>query len=159
MRRVVTFLALVGLALAGPAGAQAKSIAPPGQSEADQYFETVPAPAGPRSPDGSKREADAVSDGSLSAATGRALARRGPQGQALATAVARTAAASRGAGREGGAAPGRSHSPSAAPAAAPGSAGLGVLFPLALVATALAAVAFAVARSRRPAAGRRPATR
>ena len=151
----MTFLALVGLALAGPAGAQAKSIAPPGQSEADQYFETVPAPAGPRSPDGSKREADAVSDGSLSAATGRALARRGPQGQALATAVARTAGASRGAGGERGASPGRSRSPSAAP----GSAGLGVLFPLALVAIALAAVAFAIARSRRPVAGRRPATR
>ena len=154
----MTFLALVGLALAGPAGAQAKSIAPPGQSEADQYFETVPAPAGPRSPDGSKREADAVSDGSLSAATGRALARRGPQGQALATAVARTAGAGgrRGASQGGGA---TSRGAAAVSSTAAGSAGLGVLFPLALVATALAAVAFAIARSRRPVASRRPATR
>lgn len=135
-------LALPLLALAAlplPAGA-APIAAPPGNSEADQYFETVPAPAGGRSRDSSKTAEDSVREGRLSAETARALERRGETGQALATAVAQTAPG----GKPGDGPP----PPQTAGAPAPTEQGLGALFPLILVATAAGAAGFAVARWR-----------
>jgi hypothetical protein len=144
MWRVAT-LALLALALSLPGAAAARSVAPPGNSEADQYFETLPASAGPQAPNPSKDEAVAVRDGNLSAGTARALQRHGATGRALGAAVAETAPAR--AARAGSAS-------RAAPAPAvrlPVGAGLGAAFPLALVATAAAAIGFAVGRRRRAA--------
>lgn len=147
---------LLALTPALPAGAAARVVAPPGNSEADQYFETVPGSAGPRGPDSAKKEDDAVRDGSLTPATARALRQRGAAGRVVVTAVARTAPArTRGGGGGAGGRPGGGSPPSPSPAsspAVPGKPGLGALFPLALAATALAAAAFALGRRRRPAA-------
>jgi hypothetical protein len=144
MRRAATLGFLLTLALAAPAGAAVRVVAPPGNSEADQYFQTLPSSSGPRAPDATKKARDAVRDGALSEATEGALRQRGPRGLGLATAVAKTAPAGEAAGPGG--------SRLQAPAAAigpPSEPGMGALFPFALAATAAAALAFALARRRR----------
>jgi hypothetical protein len=140
MRKTTTLALLLALALAAPrpAAAAARVIAPPGNSEADQYYETVPGPAGPRAPDLTKKARDAVREGALSEAAERGLRHRGPTGLALATAVAQTALP----GGSGG------HGSPAPVASVPDEQGLGNLFPLILVAAGAAAVAFTVARRR-----------
>ncbi len=137
MRKIATLALLLALAAPVPAGAAVRVIVPPGNSEADQYYQTVPGATGPRVPDPTKVARDAVREGALSDATEHALRRRGPTALALATAAAQTP--ERGAGRGG------------APAAVgrpAGEPGLGDLFPLVLAASAAAALAFAVARRR-----------
>ena len=141
MGKIATLTVLLALALPLPAAAVARVVAPPGNSEADQYYETLPSPSGPRAPV-SKKDAP---DGALGEATEGALRQRGPTGLALATAVARTAPAG---------AAGSDRSPRAAPlpesaVRMPDERGLGVLFPLILVAAAAWAAAFAVAARRR----------
>ena len=140
MWRVGTIALLLSLALAQPAAAAVRVVAPPGNSEADQYFQTLPGASGPRAPDSAKQTRDAVRDGALSEATERALRQRGAAGLALATTVAKTAPAGQPLG-------GSSSSPAAA--RIPGKPGLGALFPLVLLTAAAAAAAFAVARRRR----------
>lgn len=144
MRKSSTpILALIlALAVALPASAAARAVAPPGNSEADQYFETLPGSAGPRAPDPARRARDAVRDGALGEATEGALRGRGPAGLALADAVAQTAPPRTLPGRPGGAPP--------PPAGALGRPGLGAAFPLALGLAAAAALAFALTRRRRP---------
>lgn len=138
MARSMALAALLALALPLP-GAVARSIAPPGNSEADQYFETLPDTTGPRSQDSSRSRRDAVQEGSLSAETAAALARRGIVGRALADAVAATTPSNASAiDAKGRAATGKG--------SAPGGRGLGVAFPLALGSAALAAFAFGLAR-------------
>lgn len=142
MRKTTTLALLLALALAAPlpAVATARVLVPPGNSEADQYYETVPSPTGPRAPDTTKKARDAVRDGALSEATEQGLRHRGPTGLSLATAVAQTAL-------PGG--PGSAGSPSPALAGRiPAEQGLGDLFPLILAIAAAAAVAFTVARRR-----------
>lgn len=133
-------LVLGGLLALGTSVAAARVVAPPGNSEADQYFQTVPGSAGPRSPDSSRTPDDAVREGTLPAASAAALEARGPSGEALADAVGATGPSGvadiSGSSGEGAAAPG-------------GGEGLGVLFPLALLGAAAGAIAFAVARRRR----------
>jgi hypothetical protein len=140
MRKTTTLVLLLALALAAPhsAAAAVRVIAPPGNSEADQYYETVPSPTGPRAPDTTKKARDAVREGALGEATEQGLRHRGPAGLALATAVAQTALP----GGPGGAGP-----PSLA-VSVPDEQGLGDLFPLLLVIAAAAGVAFTVARRR-----------
>lgn len=137
---------LLALALLpATAGAAVHAVAPPGNSEADQYYETLPASNGPRAPDTTKKAHDAVRAGSLSEASERALRRRGPRGFALATAVARTAppgTVSRAGDRLAPLSP-------AARVEPPSQPGMGAAFPLILAATAAGAAAFAL--SRRPA--------
>jgi hypothetical protein len=139
MRKTTTLALLLALVLAAPqsATAAARVIAPPGNSEADQYYETVPSPTGPRAPDTTKKARDAVREGALSEATEQGLRHRGPVGLALATAVAQTALQR---GKE-------SPSPSLA-LSVPEEQGLGDLFPLILVLAVAAAVAFTLARRR-----------
>jgi hypothetical protein len=144
--RKITTLALL-LALAAPPGAEAavRVVAPPGNSEADQYYQTLPGSAGPRAPAQKRTTEDAVRDGQLSPATARALERRGAEGAALATAVAKTAPP-RGDGS------GNASPPIVAGAAkAPAEQGLGGLFVPILAITMAASVAFFFARRRRPA--------
>jgi len=141
MGKIATLALLLMLAVPAPAAAVARVVVPPGNSEADQYFQTVPTATGPRTPDPSKDARDAVRDGALSAGTERALRQRGPAGLALATAVAQTA------GPRGGGASGRP-ARQAAVARIPGDPGMGTLFPLLLALTAAAALAFFAARRR-----------
>lgn len=136
-----TTIVAVLVALALPSAVPAAPVAvPPGNSEADQYFETLPAPSGGRSPDTAKTVEDAVRERQLDAGTAKALEGRGKAGRAVATIVAQT-----GPPRHGGG--GRSR---VAVANAPEKQGLGAVFPLILMGTAVAAGAFAVARWRRP---------
>jgi hypothetical protein len=144
MLRAATFVFLLALALPAGASAAPRALAPPGNSEADQYYETLPASTGPRAPDATKKAHDALREGALSEATEHALRRRGPRGLALATAVARTAPASRsGAGSQAGA--------EAAAIGPPSEPGMGALFPVVLAGTAAATLAFALFRRRSPA--------
>jgi len=145
MRKTTTLALLLVLAMPLPAGAAVRVVAPPGNSEADQYYQTLPGATGPRAPDAEKETRDAVRDGVLSEATETSLRQRGPEGLALATVVAKTAPSGvLGAMDRGGSPP----ASSAAAVRAPDDQGLGGLFPLALALTAVAALAFAVARWR-----------
>ena len=143
MRKTTTLALLLVLALPLPAGAAVRVVAPPGNSEADQYYQTLPAASGPRAPDSAKETRDAVRDGALSETTERVLRQQGPTGLALATVVAKTAPA----GVPEGGGGGDGSSPASA-VRVPDDQGLGTAFPLLLVATAAAALAFAVARLR-----------
>ncbi len=146
MRKATTLALLLVLAMPLPAGAAVRVVAPPGNSEADQYYQTLPGATGPRAPDSARETRDAVRDGALGEATERALRERGPEGLAVATVVAKTAPAG-----VPGAGAGRGGSQAAAPASAvrvPGGQGLGGFFPLVLVLTAAGAIAFAAARRR-----------
>jgi len=139
MGKITTLALLLALVLAAPqsAVAAARVLAPPGNAEADQYYETVPSPTGPRAPDTTKKARDAVRDGALSEAAEQGLRHRGPAGLALATAVAQTALPE-----------GHGALSPALAVSAPEEQGLGDLFPLILVAAAAAAVAFTLARRR-----------
>lgn len=137
MRKTTTLALLLALLLAAPQAAAARVVAPPGNSEADQYYETVPSPTGPRAPDTTKKARDAVRDGALRETMEQGLRHRGPVGLALVTAVAQTAVP-------------KGHG-SASPASAlsvPEEQGLGDLFPLILVLAGAAAAAFTLARRR-----------
>jgi hypothetical protein len=141
MRKIATLALLLALVAPLPAASAARVVAPPGNSEADQYFETLPGSTGPRAPVPTKD----AREGALGEATEQALLRRGATGEALAVAVARTAP-NRGAGGGG------SSRQAPLPASAvriPGEKGLGALFPLALVATTAAAFAVALSHRRR----------
>ncbi len=140
MGKITTLAVLSALVLAAPAAAAVRVVAPPGASEADQYYETLPASTGPLAPDPAKKARDAVRDGALTEAGEGALRKRGPRGLALATAVAQTAPAG---GPHGSVPPGQ---PVLGPSA---KRGLGALFPFVLAATAAAALAFALTRRRR----------
>ncbi len=147
MRKATTLALLLVLAMPLPAGAAVRVVAPPGNSEADQYYQTLPGATGPRAPDSAKETRDAVRDGVLSEATEGALRERGPEGLAVATVVAKTAPSSGvlGARAERG---GSSPAPPASAVRVPDDQGLGALFPLVLVLTAAGAIAFAAARRR-----------
>lgn len=137
MRKATTLALLLALVLAAllPASAAARVLVPPGNAEADQYYETLPSPTGPRAPDLTKKARDAVREGALSETAEQGLRQRGPTGLALATAVAQTAL------------PG-GNGPAPAGLSAPAEPGLGALFPLILALAAAAAAAFAFARRR-----------
>ena len=137
MAKIATPMLAIALAMPAPAGAAVHAIVPPGNSEADQYSQTIPGSTGPRVPDPTRDPGDAVRAGALSEGAEGALRRRGTNGAALATAVAQTT--ERGAGRP--AAPG-------APGRPAGDAGLGTGFQLLLLAIAAVALAYAVARRR-----------
>lgn len=141
--KTTTLALLFVLAMPLPAGAAVRVVAPPGNSEADQYYQTLPGATGPRAPDSAKETRDAVRDGALSEDTERALRQRGPEGLGVATVVAKTAPA----GVPGGAA-NSDGSQSASAVRVPDDQGLGALFPLVLALTAAGAIAFGVARWR-----------
>ena len=143
MGRIATLAAVLTLLAPASAIAAARTVAPPGNSEADQYFQTLPGSAGPRTPDPTGTPQGAVREGSLTASAARGLAARGETGRALADAVARTAPPR-------GSRVGRGSEPPAEASGSLGSPGMSTAFPLILVATAAAAAGFALARRRRP---------
>jgi hypothetical protein len=143
MRKTTTLALLLVLAMPFSAGAAVRVVAPPGNSEADQYYQTLPGATGPRAPDQAKETRDAVRDGAFSEATERALRQRGPEGLAVATVVAKTAPA----GESGADARGGSQAAASASAVrVPDDQGLGAFFPLLLALTAAGALAFGAAR-------------
>jgi hypothetical protein len=141
MGKTAILAVLLALAAPLPAASAARVIAPPGNSEADQYFETLPGPTGPRAPVAKKD----AREGALSDVTERALQGRGATGEALAVAVARTAPS----GVVGGGSSTHSVPLPASAVRIPGEKGLGPLFPLILVVTTAAAIGFAVSQQRR----------
>jgi hypothetical protein len=144
MRKATTALLL--LLLAFPVQAAAASVAaPPGNSEADQYFETIPTPDGAGSPDRDKTVEDAVREGTLTPEAAQALEKQGADGRAIADVVAQTGPAGTTRPDDNG-----DGSPAQVTGSvtAPDDEGMGILFPLILAVMAAAALAF-VARSHR----------
>jgi hypothetical protein len=139
MGKTATLAVLLALVAPIPAAAAGRVVAPPGNSEADQYYETLPSATGPRAPDSIREARETARDGALAGATEHALRQAGPRGLALLDGVARTAPA----GRAGG-----GGSAAVSGARVLDERGLGDLFPLILVLTAAAALAFAVIRRR-----------
>lgn len=149
MRKTTTVTLLVAF-LAIPLPATAASIAtPPGNSEADQYFESLPTSQGPRSPDPERTPQDAVAEGTLTQASAEALEARGKDGQTAASIVAQTAPTV-GAG-DADRSTGTNNAGTATNAAfeLPEEDGMGIVLPLILVATGAAALGFALDRRRR----------
>ena len=143
MRKITTLAVVLAAVAAISSSADARTVAPPGNSEADQYYQTLPGSTGPRAPATKRTAEDAVRDGQLSASSEAALRRRGPEGEALVTAVARTAPV----GGEGG----RSGSPGPGVVPPPDERGLGAVFAPLLAIVAAASIAFFVLRRRRTA--------
>ena len=155
--RKSTPLIILLLTLALPAEAAAIT-APPPSSQADQYYETLPGAWGPTSPDSTKTAKDAVREGKLTAVTARVLQAQGPEGRGVADVVAKVAppgVARQGRGSGEGSSPrgsGEGSSLSSISFPAPDKQGMGVLFPLILLATLAAALTFAMDRRRRSSA-------
>jgi hypothetical protein len=134
-------LAALAICLLSPALASARITVPPGATEGDQYFEEVPNGAGGSSVDRHGGGAGGSGGGPAVAAT-QALNAMGPEGQAAADLANsnRPPVAGQGSG-------GDNAQPSSSTA---GEGGMGALFPILLVAAALAAVAYGLRRRLNP---------
>lgn len=157
------------LAITAPAQAGERLIYPPGHAGADQYAEVVPTAAGNAAPPSGGGGSGPLTTSSTHAiaqiGSGRAgtakLSRLGKDGHAAAALAAANAPApvsastGRAAGSGATAAPVQVTTPggsisSGISHALGGSGGLGVLLPVLLLVTLVAALAFGVARLRRP---------
>ena len=140
---IATALALI---LPGSAAAQSINV-PPGQSEADQYFEVVPDGTGNKSLDNSAEPADVLTPNQIAELEGL-----GEDGAAAAQIAAATAPtdSSGGQGGQGDASGGGSGSAEAgvAGAVAPSRDGLGGMLWLVMAGTAAAVGGYALARRR-----------
>lgn len=124
MRYRSALVLVLGLALL-PAQAQGQGVVvPPGNSEATQYFESVPNVKGNSSPDTQR----ALTEGVLTPAQIEALQKKGPDGAAAAQSAVATGPPT--------------------PGGEPDKEGLGTFFPLILIASAIAALALALRRWR-----------
>jgi hypothetical protein len=129
---------VLAIAALSPAIAAARITVPPGSTEGDQYFEEVPNGGGGGSPD---RDLNAGgSGGSPGVAATQALNALGPEG----VAAADLANSNRPPSKSGSASDQQSSS-------SEGDGGLGSLFPILLVVTALAAIAYGLRRRLTPA--------
>ena len=176
-RLVLAVLAALLLALPATAGAQGDKNAPPGNSAIDEYLETVPDASGNKPPRRPEDPAPAAT--ALPPEQRVALEKEGPDGKALADLVEATAppspapdpehaAEKSGSGRPGAAATAAAANPNAraildaedrapsplqatlaATVGANDGGGLGIFFPIILVASLLGMVALAI-RRRRP---------
>jgi hypothetical protein len=146
IHRQLLLICCAGALLAPAAGAQT-SIAPPGKSGADQYFETIPSARGNVAPP------PANGTGAAAATAGeRRLARLGKDGQAAA-AVAAAAAPGSGPHARGRSAPSGSDASSTSLRrliTGSDSGGLGIWLPILLGASLLGAIVFALLRRRDP---------
>jgi hypothetical protein len=143
------------VSLALPAEALAITLAPPGKSGADQYFETIPNPAGNAAPPSS-----GGTNGS-SAALGRSgragaarLSHLGKDGRSAAALAAATAPSSAGSVRHGAQATAGSQGKSPFSGitdalAGTDSGGLGVVLPLLLGTSLILGLALIISRARR----------
>jgi hypothetical protein len=160
MKRWALILTLGAVSLALPGQVLAASIAPPGKAGADQYFETLPSSGGNVAPPAGAGGNSGSSSGALARiGNGRAgasgLAHLGPDGTAaavLAVATAPTPAPRRGHGAGPAGASGAGASTASALThvlTGSDSGGLGIVLPLLLATTVIAALGLAGARLRR----------
>jgi hypothetical protein len=157
MKRWALILTLGAVSLALPGQVLAASIAPPGKAGADQYFETLPSSGGnvaPPTGNGSTGSGTLtrIGQGRQGAAGLTHLGHDGVAAAALAAATAPTPAAHRGpAGASGALAPGGASTASALSHVLTGSdsGGLGIVLPLLLATSVIAALGLAGARLRR----------
>jgi hypothetical protein len=133
------FCVLAACALT-PAIASARVTVPPGSSEGDQYFEEIPNGAGSGSPESGGGEAGGSSGGQAVAAA-QALRALGAQGAAAADLAI--------ANRPPIGAPKQGDEP--ASSSTEGEGGIGSLFPILLVVTALGAIAYGIRQRLNPA--------
>jgi hypothetical protein len=147
MPTVPALLIAVALVLLLPAPASAQSInVPPGQSEADQYFEVVPEGTGNKSLDNSAEPGEVLTPSQIAELEGL-----GEDGSAAAQTAAATAPGDSGGGGKGGDGSGRgagSAEISAAGGVAPSRDGLGGMLWLVMAGTAAAVGGYAIARRR-----------
>jgi hypothetical protein len=160
MKRWALILTLGAVSLALPGQVLAASIAPPGKAGADQYFETLPSSGGNVAPPAGAGGNGGSSSGALARiGNGRAgasgLAHLGPDGTAaaaLAVATAPTPAPRRGHGAGPAGASGAGASTASALThvlTGSDSGGLGIVLPLLLATSVVAALGLAGARLRR----------
>jgi hypothetical protein len=157
VRRVSTTIALVALALAVPAGAQAQD-----NSALDEYLETIPGAGGDNPSSGQDGGSGGGGD-PLPAETSASLESQGPAGAAAAAVAEATAPERRGGaggsgererrGSEDGGSGGGGGLPAVDEvvdnvAGGSDSDGLGIVFPIVLGAALLAAIAFVLIRRR-----------
>ena len=134
-------LIAAALALILPASAAAQSITvPPGQSEADQYFEVVPDGTGNKSLDTARKPAEVLAPKQVAELEGL-----GEDGVAAAETAAASAPGDRGGGRDNSSDSGGT---GFAGAAAPSRDGFGGMLWLLMVATVVAVGGYAIARRR-----------
>lgn len=147
MRKITTLAVVLATLAPFAPSAAARTVAPPGNSEADQYYETLPSPTGPRAPGSREAAEDAVREGRLDAGTEEALQSEGATGVAAAEAIARTAPSRSERGKGGG-----FGATGAGAVRPPTERGLGDLFLPVLAIVAIVSAAFFAARRRRSAA-------
>jgi hypothetical protein len=136
--KAVVFLAVLALSALAPAVAGARITVPPGSTEGDQYFEEVPNGGGSGQVN---HGGGGGSGGGGGVAATQSLNALGADGQAAAAlANANRPPTNAGEKNGGGAAGDQDSSPSA------GEAGMGTFFPILLVVTAIAAIAYGVRR-------------
>lgn len=149
LTRALLLVGCIALILTAPSAATAKQSVPTGNSEIDQYTETLPGASG----DQPTKGAGGASDGAsvLSQATERRLQQQGRVGRAVANLANATAPKGRAAATNGGG----GGSPSGFDAVANtvsgsdgGGGGLGILLPLILGGVAAAALGYVLLRRR-----------
>ena len=150
MSRVLCMFVVVVLMVPSAAGAQDRTVAPPGNSAIDEYLETVPNATGnarPRPPGSGN-----APNSALTPQQRARLERLGADGKALADAVDATAPATSMSRKDAAppAAEGRSPLSEVLDAAAgrDGGGGMGIVLPAILLATLLCVIALVVARRR-----------
>jgi hypothetical protein len=155
MRGALVFVSLVGV-LFLPSEALAITLAPPGKSGADQYFETIPNSAGnaapPSATDGSTGTLSHLGSGRAGSAKLSRLGKDGRSAAALAAATAPSAASVPRHGHQG-----ASASQGDSPITSLGNAlsgadtgGLGIVLPLLLGTSLILGLALVISRARHP---------
>ena len=144
MRKITTLAAVLAILATFVPGALARTVAPPGNSEADQYYQTLPSPTGPRGPGTREAAENAVREGRLDAGTEQALRSEGAVGADAAEAIARTAPSQSERSENG-----DRGTVGAGAVRPPTERGLGDLFLPILAVVGLASAAFFVARRQR----------
>jgi hypothetical protein len=157
MREALVFVSLVGV-LFLPAEALAITLAPPGKSGADQYFETIPNSAGnaaPPSGGGTNGSSSALSHLGSGRAGSAKLSRLGKDGRSAAALAAATAPSAASIPRHGH--QGASASQGDSPITSLGNAlsgadsgGLGIVLPLLLGTTLVLGLGLVISRARHP---------
>lgn len=135
---VLAILGAIALFALMPAAAGARITNPPGATEGDQYFEEVPNGGGSSSID------RGGADGSAPVAGAAALSALGPDGQAAADLAQSNRPPEQGQQNRG-------SQSQTQPSSSQGEAGMGTFFPILLVVTVIAAIAYGLRRRLTPA--------
>jgi hypothetical protein len=140
--KVLAIFAILAACAAAPAVANAAITVPPGATEGDQYFEETPNGSG----SASVNRSGGGGEGGPPVAASQELEALGPEGQAAADLAESNRPPQQ---QQGKANVAESDEP--ASSSTGGEGGMGILFPLLLVVTAVAAVAYGLRRRLTPA--------